>query len=107
MKTENCCAAPPLAEGAAAKQPSGADRTARGASKYLAGLPSRGLFSSAVLSSNPVLVICRVACGFTCVIMRPRHQMMTVEMLRALLKERGLSPKGKKDELIARLKDKA
>ncbi|RRT80750.1 hypothetical protein B296_00023156 [Ensete ventricosum] len=53
MKTENCCAAPPLAEGAAAKQPSGADRTARGASKYLAGLPSRGLFSSAVLSSNP------------------------------------------------------
>ncbi|KAG0496722.1 hypothetical protein HPP92_001413 [Vanilla planifolia] len=29
---------------------------------------------------------------------------MTVERLRALLKERGLSPKGKKDELISRLK---
>ncbi|XVE56595.1 hypothetical protein DITRI_Ditri04bG0023700 [Diplodiscus trichospermus] len=29
---------------------------------------------------------------------------LTVEKLRALLKERGLSPKGKKDELIARLK---
>ncbi|GMJ04907.1 Lower Temperature 1 [Hibiscus trionum] len=29
---------------------------------------------------------------------------LTVERLRALLKERGLSPKGKKDELIARLK---
>ncbi|XP_030531459.1 uncharacterized protein LOC115741611 [Rhodamnia argentea] len=29
---------------------------------------------------------------------------LTVERLRAFLKERGLSPKGKKDELIARLK---
>ncbi|XWS60278.1 hypothetical protein CRYUN_Cryun07bG0022800 [Craigia yunnanensis] len=29
---------------------------------------------------------------------------LTVEKLRALLKERGLSPKGKKDELITRLK---
>ncbi|KAJ4712565.1 SAP domain-containing protein [Melia azedarach] len=31
-------------------------------------------------------------------------QSLTVERLRALLKEKGLSPKGKKDELIARLK---
>ncbi|KAF9671697.1 hypothetical protein SADUNF_Sadunf12G0074500 [Salix dunnii] len=29
---------------------------------------------------------------------------LTVERLRALLKERGLSPKGKKDELVARLR---
>ncbi|KAJ8752564.1 hypothetical protein K2173_005453 [Erythroxylum novogranatense] len=29
---------------------------------------------------------------------------LTVERLRALLRERGLSPKGKKDELVARLK---
>ncbi|KAJ8634220.1 hypothetical protein MRB53_027556 [Persea americana] len=32
-------------------------------------------------------------------------QGLTVERLRALLKERGLSTRGKKDELIARLKD--
>ncbi|KAK5782936.1 uncharacterized protein LOC108476752 isoform X2 [Gossypium arboreum] len=32
------------------------------------------------------------------------YHSLTVERLRALLKERGLSPKGKKDELIARLK---
>ncbi|PKA47435.1 hypothetical protein AXF42_Ash020164 [Apostasia shenzhenica] len=32
------------------------------------------------------------------------YQTMTVERLRSLLKKRGLSPKGKKDELIARLK---
>ncbi|KAB2067945.1 hypothetical protein ES319_A09G262900v1 [Gossypium barbadense] len=32
------------------------------------------------------------------------YHSFTVERLRALLKERGLSPKGKKDELIARLK---
>ncbi|KAJ3701557.1 hypothetical protein LUZ61_005262 [Rhynchospora tenuis] len=31
-------------------------------------------------------------------------QSLTVERLRALLKERGLSPKGRKDELISRLK---
>ncbi|KAJ4795008.1 SAP domain-containing protein [Rhynchospora pubera] len=31
-------------------------------------------------------------------------QSLTVERLRALLKERGLSPKGRKDELILRLK---
>ncbi|XP_073261154.1 protein LOWER TEMPERATURE 1 isoform X2 [Populus alba] len=30
---------------------------------------------------------------------------LTVERLRALLKERGLSPKGKKDELVARLRE--
>ncbi|OAY30690.1 uncharacterized protein LOC110630815 isoform X2 [Manihot esculenta] len=30
---------------------------------------------------------------------------LTVEKLRALLKERGLSPKGKKDELVARLRN--
>ncbi|XP_015577745.1 uncharacterized protein LOC8269244 [Ricinus communis] len=30
---------------------------------------------------------------------------LTVERLRALLKERGLSPKGKKDELVARLRN--
>ncbi|KAJ6800151.1 uncharacterized protein M6B38_205065 [Iris pallida] len=32
-------------------------------------------------------------------------QAMTVERLRGLLKERGLSPKGKKDELVSRLRD--
>ncbi|KAK8489339.1 hypothetical protein V6N13_021414 [Hibiscus sabdariffa] len=32
------------------------------------------------------------------------YHSLTVERLRALLRERGLSPKGKKDELIARLK---
>ncbi|KAL6851869.1 hypothetical protein ACP4OV_020054 [Aristida adscensionis] len=32
-------------------------------------------------------------------------QSFTVERLRALLKERGLAPKGKKDELIARLRE--
>ncbi|XWS51402.1 hypothetical protein CRYUN_Cryun12cG0173300 [Craigia yunnanensis] len=32
------------------------------------------------------------------------YHSLTVERLRVLLKERGLSPKGKKDELIARLK---
>ncbi|XVF54680.1 hypothetical protein PTKIN_Ptkin05aG0200300 [Pterospermum kingtungense] len=32
------------------------------------------------------------------------YHSLTVERLRALLKERGLSPKGKKEELIARLK---
>ncbi|CAN6338249.1 unnamed protein product [Urochloa humidicola] len=32
-------------------------------------------------------------------------QSFTVEKLRSLLKERGLSPKGKKDELIARLRE--
>ncbi|CAD5184612.1 unnamed protein product [Musa acuminata subsp. malaccensis] len=186
MKTENCFAAPPLAEGAAA-QPSSADRTARGASKYLAGLPSRGLFSSAVLSSNPggirvyvcdhetappegqviktnstnILiralqinkqksdakdVIAKSAADSSTVkskefffffsrsavrtserrsppkkmktssastsscsseLSEKKLQTMTVERLRALLKERGLSPKGKKDELIARLKDEA
>ncbi|KAJ3671886.1 hypothetical protein LUZ60_007965 [Juncus effusus] len=31
-------------------------------------------------------------------------QSFTVEKLRALLKERGLSPKGRKDELVARMK---
>ncbi|CAL9057894.1 unnamed protein product [Musa banksii] len=180
MKTENCFAAPPLAEGAAA-QPSSADRTATGASKYLAGLPSRGLFSSAVLSSNPggirvyvcdhetappegqviktnstnILiralqinkqksdakdVIAKSAADSSTVkrsavrtlerrsppkkmktssastshrgscsseLSEKKLQTMTVERLRALLKERGLSPKGKKDELIARLKDEA
>ncbi|KAI3987461.1 hypothetical protein MKX01_023239 [Papaver californicum] len=34
------------------------------------------------------------------------YQTMTVERLRTLLKERGLTVKGKKDELIARLRDK-
>ncbi|XP_062203013.1 uncharacterized protein LOC133905275 [Phragmites australis] len=32
-------------------------------------------------------------------------QSFTVEKLRSLLKERGLSPRGKKDELIARLRE--
>ncbi|XP_020587009.1 uncharacterized protein LOC110029180 [Phalaenopsis equestris] len=32
---------------------------------------------------------------------------MTVERLRALLKDKGLSPKGKKDELISRLRDES
>ncbi|KAI3977172.1 hypothetical protein MKX01_035902, partial [Papaver californicum] len=34
------------------------------------------------------------------------YQKVTVERLRALLKERGLMVKGKKDELIARLRGK-
>ncbi|KAI3842459.1 hypothetical protein MKX03_035066 [Papaver bracteatum] len=34
------------------------------------------------------------------------YQTMTVERLRTLLKERGLTVKGKKDELIARLRSK-
>ncbi|PKU75653.1 uncharacterized protein LOC110096453 isoform X1 [Dendrobium catenatum] len=34
-------------------------------------------------------------------------QTMTVERLRAILKDKGLSPKGKKDELISRLKDES
>lgn len=35
---------------------------------------------------------------------RPDFQSLTVERLRALLKEKGLSPKGKKDELVSRLR---
>ncbi|KAF3436876.1 hypothetical protein FNV43_RR19629 [Rhamnella rubrinervis] len=34
-------------------QPSDSNQTSNGASKFLANLPSRGLFSSTVLSSNP------------------------------------------------------
>ncbi|XP_042497153.1 uncharacterized protein LOC122075980 [Macadamia integrifolia] len=153
-----------------------------GASKYLANLPSRGLFSSTVISSNPGGVrvyICEhdtsppeeqlIKTNQTNILIRsltlknqkcdssskdakgkattestkgkraaeravdgrnsakrvnktngsgkPQQegtstrtverdfQGLTVERLRARLKERGLSVKGKKDELIARLKD--
>ncbi|KAJ4972835.1 hypothetical protein NE237_006009 [Protea cynaroides] len=152
-----------------------------GASKYLANLPSRGLFSSTVISSNPGgirVYICEhetsppeeqlIETNQTNILIRsltlkkqksdssskdvkgkattestkgkraaeraidgrtsakrmhvtsssgnPQQegtstrtigkdfQGLTVERLRALLKERGLSVKGKKDELIARLK---
>ncbi|XP_058093231.1 uncharacterized protein LOC131239512 isoform X2 [Magnolia sinica] len=150
-----------------------------GASKYLANLPSRGLFSSTVLSSNPGgmrVYICDhdtsppeeqlIKTNQTNILIRsltlkkqktdcspkdvkakytaegtkgkrsaertadgrvsakranmtnasglPREgssispsefQCLTVERLRSLLKERGLPTKGKKDELITRLKD--
>ncbi|KAH7867550.1 hypothetical protein Vadar_034785 [Vaccinium darrowii] len=150
-----------------------------GASKYLANLPSRGLFSSTVLSSNPGgmrVYICDhdtappddqlIKTNQTNILIRSLtikkqkgdssskdiksaspseasrkrpaervldgrasakrgvtnnqavsrqegsrsrvpekdFQSLTVERLRALLKEKGLSVKGKKDELIARLR---
>eukprot|EP00262_Sarcandra_glabra_P001803 TRINITY_DN11970_c0_g1_i1.p1 TRINITY_DN11970_c0_g1~~TRINITY_DN11970_c0_g1_i1.p1 ORF type:complete len:178 (+),score=23.36 TRINITY_DN11970_c0_g1_i1:164-697(+) len=150
--------------------------TGGGASKYLANLPSRGLFSSTVLSSNPRgmrVYICDhdtsppdeqlIKTNQTNILIRsltlnkqksdcslkdaknkvskesikskrsaervvdgrtsakranltsgsgsPRQEGssarlrgLTVERLRALLKERGLSIRGKKDELIARLR---
>lgn len=150
-----------------------------GASQYLVNLPSRGLFSSTVLSSNPGgmrVYICehdtsppadqKIKTNQTNILIRsltlkkqkndcnskdvkvkattnargkrsvertgdgssakkaniaPAHssirqegsssrssvdlQGLTVERLRILLKERGLSTKGKKDELIGRLKN--
>ncbi|KAA8540686.1 hypothetical protein F0562_024395 [Nyssa sinensis] len=158
--------------------PSDSNPTAGGASKYLADLPSRGLFSSTVLSSTPGgmrVYICdhdtsppedqliktnqmnilirslmlkkqkgdsssKDVKGVTANESRKRaaegtldgrasakrattntqvgsqqegsksrapdkdFQILTVERLRALLKEKGLSVKGKKDELIARLR---
>ncbi|GMY15105.1 hypothetical protein FCV25MIE_10344 [Fagus crenata] len=158
-------------------QPPDSNRTAPGASKFLADLPSRGLFSSTVISSNPGgmrVYICdhdtsppegqqiktnqqnilirslmlrkqkgdssskdvkgiassegsrkrvaeRASDGRTSTkransqngsrqegsnsqASNRDFQNFTVEKLRALLKARGLPPKGKKDELIARLK---
>ncbi|KAG9446152.1 hypothetical protein H6P81_012280 [Aristolochia fimbriata] len=149
-----------------------------GASKYLVNLPSRGLFSSTVISSNPGgmrVYVCDhdtsppveqvIKTNQTNILIRSltlkkqkadscakdlkvkiaadstrgkrsaerpvegrtsskranlsssnqregsstrlpeEFQNLTVERLRGLLKERGLSTKGKKDELIARLKD--
>ncbi|KAK8952685.1 hypothetical protein KSP40_PGU007424 [Platanthera guangdongensis] len=154
------------------------ERGARGASTYLTNLPSRGLFSSAALSSNlgnMRVYVCDhdtappeeqlIKTNATNILIRSlqinKHridaesktstemakgkrsaarpldgrtskrtniaaasgsdrqegsssglsdrmlQTMTVERLRALLKERGLSTKGKKDELISRLRDEA
>ncbi|KAJ9676638.1 hypothetical protein PVL29_021919 [Vitis rotundifolia] len=162
-------------------QPSNSNQAASEASKYLVNLPSRGLFSSTVISSNPGgmrVYICdhetsppeeqliktnqtnilirsltlkkqkgdssskdvkgttatevskkrtaeraldsrssskramtnaqsssrREGSGSSARTSDRDYQSLTVERLRALLKERGLSPKGKKDELIARLK---
>ncbi|XP_023894330.1 protein LOWER TEMPERATURE 1 isoform X1 [Quercus suber] len=158
-------------------QPSDSNPTAPGASEFLAGLPSRGLFSSTVISSNPggmrvyicdhdtappegqqiktnqqnILIrslmlrkqkgeasskdvkgVASSEASRKRVAERPSDsrtsakransqggsrqegsnsqasnrdfQNFTVERLRALLKSKGLSPKGKKDELIARLK---
>ncbi|KAK7820112.1 hypothetical protein CFP56_039227 [Quercus suber] len=41
-------------------QPSDSNPTAPGASEFLAGLPSRGLFSSTVISSNPEYILNKV-----------------------------------------------
>ncbi|KAK9278435.1 hypothetical protein L1049_028000 [Liquidambar formosana] len=157
--------------------PSDSKPTAAGVSKYLTNLPSRGLFSSTVLSSNPGgmrVYVCDhntlppedqlIKTNQTNILIRSLtlkkqrgdssskdakstaategskkraaekaldgrskraltntqissrqegsnsrapvkdFQGLTVERLRALLKERGLSTRGKKDELIARLK---
>ncbi|XP_074572061.1 protein LOWER TEMPERATURE 1-like [Curcuma longa] len=159
---------PPSRTRGAAAQPAGA------ASKHLFGLPSRGFFSSPVLSSNPGgmrVYVCEretappegqvIETDTTNILIRalqinnlknatfksstdgctskrsfrtsegrvsPKKmknnsmsitshqgssstefsektlQTMTVETLRTLLKDRGFSPKGRKDELIARLK---
>ncbi|PKI53288.1 uncharacterized protein LOC116213504 [Punica granatum] len=162
-------------EGSSSAQPSASSPAA---SKLLANLPSRGLFSSTVLSSNPGgmrVYVCehdtsppdgqliktnqqnilirslmlrkqrgestsKNGKGVTtgegsrkrtserlldngASAKRPSNQAssrqdgsnakiadrdlhtLTVERLRALLKERGLSPRGKKDELISRLKN--
>ncbi|CAM8912636.1 unnamed protein product [Rhodiola kirilowii] len=142
------------------------------ASKYLVNLPSRGLFSSDIISSNPGILrvyVCDrdtappedqlIKTDQTNILIRSltlkknkadskspsressrkrapekaldgrskrvvtgsqpssRHEVLnsgapikeyhnlTVERLRALLKERGLSVKGRKDELIARLRE--
>ncbi|XP_062168330.1 uncharacterized protein LOC133874508 [Alnus glutinosa] len=165
-------------EGSSSSQPSDSSHpTASGASKFLADLPSRGLFSSTVISSNPGgmrVYICdhdtsppdgqqiktnqqnilirslmlrkqkgdssskdvkgvaasessrkrvaersadgRASAKRATIQISSRQegsnsqasnrdfQSFTVERLRALLKARGLSLKGKKDELIARLK---
>ncbi|XP_031272301.1 uncharacterized protein LOC116130731 [Pistacia vera] len=155
--------------------PSDSNQTASRASGFLANLPSRGLFSSTVISSNPgsmrvyvcehdtsppadqlvktnqqnILIrsltlkkpkgdasskdvkgvagadkkraaervldsrnpakranmqACSRQDGSNSRTAEKDYHSLTVERLRALLKERGLSPKGKKDELIARLK---
>ncbi|OWM65491.1 hypothetical protein CDL15_Pgr009081 [Punica granatum] len=125
-------------EGSSSAQPSASSPAA---SKLLANLPSRGLFSSTVLSSNPRgESTSKNGKGVTtgegsrkrtserlldngASAKRPSNQAssrqdgsnakiadrdlhtLTVERLRALLKERGLSPRGKKDELISRLKN--
>ncbi|KAF5743696.1 hypothetical protein HS088_TW08G00282 [Tripterygium wilfordii] len=161
-------------------QPSDSNRTVHGASSLLANLPSRGLLSSTVLSSNPGgmrVYICEhdtsppegqnIKTNQQNILIRsltlkkhkgdsssrdakgaaatdgPRKRAadrvvdgraaskkansqtgsrqegsnsrapekdfhsLTVERLRAILKERGLSTKGRKDELVARLRDAA
>ncbi|PSS07678.1 Nucleolin like [Actinidia chinensis var. chinensis] len=164
--------------GVSSVPPVDSNPTACGASKYLAGLPSRGLFSSTVIASNPGgmrVYICdhdtsppdeqliktnqknilirslmlkkqkgdssskdvkgtspseasrkrpaeraldgRASAkrattsqassrqeGSKSRVPEKDFQSLTVERLRALLKEKGLSMKGKKDELIARLR---
>ncbi|KAK9090130.1 hypothetical protein Sjap_023307 [Stephania japonica] len=115
-----------------------------GASKYLTDLPSRGLFSSTVLSSNPkaesgskdvkgkattenakgkraaeIPIDGRVSAKKVNTVSNPRtafqdgsssrtpqkdFQLLTVERLRSILKERGMPTKGRKDELVARLR---
>ncbi|KAH7667063.1 DET1- and DDB1-associated protein 1 N-terminal [Dioscorea alata] len=87
----------------------------RGAVKQLVGLPSRGLFSSTILSSN--LGEMRVyVCDHNTA--PPEEQVIKTNGMNILIKalqinkekiylmERGLSIKGKKDELIARMKNK-
>ncbi|XP_017608165.2 uncharacterized protein LOC108454268 isoform X3 [Gossypium arboreum] len=87
------------------------DQTAPGASKFLSDLPSRGHLSSPIISSNVGVMqvyICEHNTsppeGSSSSVAEKDYHSFTVERLRSLLKERGLSPKGKKDELIARLK---
>ncbi|KAJ0959830.1 hypothetical protein J5N97_000464 [Dioscorea zingiberensis] len=179
MESENSAAEVPEGSPSPSPSPPQPSTSQEGASKHLAGLPSRGLFSSTIPSSNlggirvyicdhdtspPEEQVIKTNC--TNILIRAlqinkqkneekeanaktaqekkgkrsaprtlegkspakrantggasstsRHgssttpsekalQMMTVEQLRALLRERGQSTKGKKDELIARLKNK-
>ncbi|XP_010519513.1 PREDICTED: uncharacterized protein LOC104798947 [Tarenaya hassleriana] len=155
-------------EASSSRQPDSSNLTASAASKYLADLPSRGLFSSTVVSSNPGgmrVYICehdtsppdgqQIKTNQQNILIRslmikkqrgessskdakgaaedgPRkraanraleerttakratngtrqeekdYHSLTVEKLRAILKEKGLPAKGRKDELIARLKN--
>ncbi|AED97754.1 SAP domain-containing protein [Arabidopsis thaliana] len=94
---------------ASSSQPS--DSSDQTASKFLSDLPSRGFLSSTVVSSNPGslrVYICEHDTsppeGSSSRTGERDFQSLTVEKLRAMLKEKGLPTKGRKDELIARLK---
>ncbi|XP_039050786.1 uncharacterized protein LOC120192009 [Hibiscus syriacus] len=92
-------------------QPFDHGQTAPGASKFLSNLPlmATPLYHRHLLQSGGLRVyICEHSTsppeGLSSSATYKDYHSLTVERLRALLKERGLSPKGKKDELIARLK---